>query len=271
MIFHINSRTTRPMTSPTHRSMCALLAASLLAAPLLLTACAPTDFVRSVDSAPSSIDLTVVSASQLESVGDTARVQSRVLDQVGVVLANVPLRWSVTPAGIVQMVSNGTFSAVANGRATIIAEVDPADTGVRPRGYLSGPLADTVVIEVRQRAVRLTITVSDTAFKSLGAVRSLRSEVADRRGNIMGLDVAPVSWRSVNATIVSVDSAGVVRSRAEGRTTILATSGELSATAALTVTPRLPHVSCMVYAQRRQSKTSCVSLDFVLREREAGR
>jgi len=266
----MNSRKSPPkirsVTSPTLRATSALLAASLV-----VTACAPADMVRSVYNAPDSIDLTFVSASPLESFGDTALVQSRVLDQAGAALTNVPLRWSASPAGIVQMVDNGTFSAVGNGRVTIIAEVDPAQSGVRPRGYLSGPLADTVIIEVRQRAVRLDITVSDTTFRSLGAVRSLRAVVTDRRGNIMGLNVAPVSWHSVNAAIVSVDSAGAARSRAEGLTSIVARSGELSATAVMTVSPRLPHVSCMVYAHRRQSKTSCVSLDFVLREREAGR
>jgi hypothetical protein len=255
-----------PMTSRTP-----WLVRTLVTASLLVTACAPADIVRSADNAPGSIDLTVVSAAQLESFGDTARVQSRVLDQAGATLANVPLRWSASPAGVVQIVGNGTFSAVGNGRVTIIAEVDPAEGGVRPRGYISGPIADTVVIEVRQRAVRLSITVADTTFKALDARRSLRAEVADRRGNLMGPSLAPVSWRSANATIVSIDSAGVARSRAEGRTNIVATSGELSATAVMSVTPRLPHVSCMVYAQRRQSKTSCVALDFVLREREAGR
>ena len=264
MISSLTSRPTRHRTTP--RMACALLAASLL-----VTACTPADLVRAVDRAPGRIDLTLVSAALLESFGDTARVQSRVFDQAGAALTEVPLRWSASPAGIVQMVGNGTFSAIGNGRVTIIAQVDPGETSVRPRGYLSGPLADTVVVDVRQRAVRLAITVSDTTFKSLGAVRSLRAEVADRRGNLMGPGVAPVSWRSVHATIVSVDSAGLARSRAEGRTNIVASSGELSATAAMTVTPRVPHVSCMVYAQRRQSKTSCVSLDFVLREREAGR
>lgn len=262
MIFPMNfSRTTR-----TSRR-----AAALLAAAWLVTACAPADMVRSDDSAPGSIDLTVVSATRLESFGDTALVLSRVLDQAGAALSNVPLRWSASPDGIVQMVSTGTFRAIANGRVTIIAEVDPAESGVRPRGYHSGPVADTVVIEVRQRAVRLAIALSDTIFKTLDARRPLRAEVTDRRGNVMGPGVALVSWRSVNATIVSVDSTGIARSRAEGRTSIVAASGDLSATAAMLVAPRLPHVSCMVYAQRKQAKTSCVSLDFMLREREAGR
>lgn len=260
------SLTNSPLTSHTPR-----LGRALLAASLLVTACAPADMVRSIDNAPGNIDLTVVGAALLESFGDTARVQLRVLDQAGTALANVPMRWSATPAGIVQMAGSGTFRAVGNGRVTIIAEVDPAESGVRPRGYLSGPIADTVVIDVRQRAVRLTISVADTTFKALDARRSLRAEVADRRGNLMGPHVAPVSWRSADATVVSVDSAGVARSRAEGRTNIVATSGELSATAAMSVAPRLPHVSCMVYIQRRQSRASCVALDFVLREREAVR
>lgn len=251
--------------------MSRLHAPLLFVGSLLVVACAPADMLRTPDSAPSSIDLTLVGAAQLESFGDTARFQTKIIGQDGRTLSGVPVRWSASPAGVVQQVGDGTFSAIANGRVTVVAMIDPAATGVRPGGYQASPAADTVVIDVRQRAARIALTVSDTIFRTINAVRPLRAQVTDRRGNPMAQAVAPVIWRSASPAVVSIDSLGVARSRTEGRSSVTATSGDVSATAALTVAPRLPHTSCMVYNARRQSRSACVSLDFVLREREAAR
>jgi len=252
-------------------SMSRVHASLMFVGSLLVVACAPGDIIRTPDTAPSSVDLTLISAAALESFGDTARFQTKIAGQDGRTLSDVPVRWSASPAGILQQVGDGTFSAIANGRVTVVALVDPAGGGVRPGGYQANPLADSVVIEVRQRVALLSLTVSDTIFRTINAARTLRAQVTDRRGNPISAAIAPVSWRSANSSVISIDSLGVARSRVEGRTSVTATSGGVSATSALTVAPRLPHVSCMVYAARRQSKSTCVSLDFVLREREAAR
>ncbi len=249
--------------------MIAFNSVSLLAAALAIAACAPADMTRAPEAAAASIDLALVSGSQLESFGDTAIAQTRVRDASGSPMSAVPIKWSVSPAGIVQTLADGKLVAIGNGRVTVIAEVDPASSGVRPGGYVASPLADSVVLDVKQRAVDLALLGADTIFRTIGAARVMRVQAVDRRGHPVAASVAPISWRSEQMSVVTVDSLGVARSRSEGVARIIASSGSASTTLNITVSPRLPHVSCMVYAQRRQSKTSCVSLDFVIREREA--
>ncbi len=238
---------------------------------MAIMACAPADMTRTPDAAAGTIDLTLVSAAQLESFGDTAILQTRVRDLAGGTMSAVPMKWSASPAGIVQTLANGRFMAIGNGRVTVVAEVDPASSGVRPGGYVASPLADSVVLEVRQRAADIALIGADTLFRTIGAARVMRVQAVDRRGHPVMAIVAPISWRSEQTGIVTIDSLGVARSRSEGVARVIASSGSVSKSLNITVSPRLPHVSCMVYAQRRQSKTSCVSLDFVIREREAGR
>jgi hypothetical protein len=71
--------------------------------------------------------------------------------------------------------------------------------------------------------------------------------------------------------VVTVDGAGVVRSAGEGAARVTVRADGLLGAATFTVRPRVPHTSCMVFTARRQSRQSCVTLDFVVRERGAAR
>lgn len=272
----ITRPTTRSVTRSMTRSMRrpidrALLTASLLAASLLLGGCAADDVLVPDDRHAAGVSLTASVSVALASIGDTALVQPRVYDQHGATIAGARLRWSVRPAGVVQQDAEGVYRAVGNGRVTVVAEVDPGETGVRPAGYWAGRVADSTVIEVRQRAAHLAVAPVDTAFGTLGAARQLRVQVTDARGNAMIDGPPPLAWQSADARVVTVDGAGVVRSLGEGTARIVVRADQLTGAATFTVQPRLPHTSCMVFAQRRQTRQSCVTLDFVLHEREAGR
>jgi hypothetical protein len=243
----------------------------LLAASLTLTACGADDLLRPDSARPSKLTLTSKSTASLASLNDTALVSARVLDQSGNAMDGVRLRWTLLTPGVVSREADGVYRAIGNGRATVVAQVDIAETGAHPHGYYASPVADTVVIEVRQRPARLTIAPVDTAFGALGAARQLLVQVTDARGNAM-IDGPPaLVWRSADAKIVSVDTNGVVRSLGEGSARVTVQAGDLSGATNFIVRPRLPHTSCMVFAQRRQTKQSCVTLEFMMHEREAGR
>jgi hypothetical protein len=243
----------------------------LLASSAALAACTGDDPLSPNGSDAFGVVLTTAGPVSLASLGDTAALSSRVIDRNGQPLRNVPLKWSVSPAGIVEQDGAGIYRAIANGRVTIVAEIDPNETGVRPTGYWAGHVADTLVIEVRQRAARLTLAPVDTAFSMLGSWRQLRVQVTDARGHAM-LDGPPaLTWQSADARVATVDDAGVVRSIAEGTAQITVRADEIVGSATFAVRPRLPHTSCMVYAQRRQSRQSCVTLDLTLRERGTAR
>ncbi len=258
------------MTSrtPTHRMLRPQLGALLAAA--TLAACSSGDPI--VDDGPRAAGVHLVSdrAALLTSLGDSAVLRPRVYDVHGATMGDVRLRWSVSRPGVLQQEGEGIFRAVGNGRVTIVAEVDPTATGVRPAGYWAGVSADTVEVEVRQRAVRLTLAPVDTAFATLGASRPLRVLVTDARGNPMVDGPPPLAWRSADARVVTVDDAGVVRSAGEGVAPVSVQAEDLIGALTFTVHPRLPHTSCMVYAQRGQAKQACVTLDLVLRERAEG-
>jgi hypothetical protein len=243
----------------------------LLAASLALTACGDSDAVGPDGSRSATVVLTVSTTAPLASLGDSINLAPRVLDQRGRPVDDARLRWSVRPAGVVQQDGEGVFRAIGNGRATIVAEVDPGASGVRPAGYWVGALADSAVVEVRQHAVRLSLVPMDTMFTTLGGARQMRVQVTDARGNPLVQAPPALGWESADPRVVTVDSAGVARSVAEGSTQITVDGADLSGAVTFAVRPRRPHTSCMVFARRRQTRRSCVTLDLVVREREAAR
>ena len=99
----------------------------------------------------------------------------------------------------------------------------------------------------------------------LGSTRLLKATITDARGNVMLDGFAPLTWQSSNAKVAKVDSAGKVQSFGESVASISVATQRLVGSAVFTVRPRLAHTSCMVYAPRRQTRQSCVTLDFVVR------
>ena len=242
----------------------------LLAASTALTACAPDALLGPGRSQPGHLTITATGPVSLVSLGDSTVLRTSVLDRDGRPLDDVRLRWSVSSSGIVERDAEGVYRAVGNGLVTIVAEVDPGETGVRPDGYWAGRVADSVTIEVRQRPARLSLAPVDTSFATLGARRQLRAQVTDARGNPMVDDPPVLIWRSADPRVVVVDSAGVVSSLGEGTARITVRADALGGETTFTVSPRLPHTSCMEFAQRGKARRSCVTLDLILRDRVAG-
>jgi hypothetical protein len=241
-----------------------------LAMSVAMSACGSADVFAPGDGQASSLSLTLSGAPLLSSLGDSALLNPKVLDASGNMLSTRNVRWSMRPTGIVVQ-EGSAFRAVKNGRVTIVAEIELGMTGVRPDGYWAGRVADSVTIDVQQRAVRLSLAPVDTAFTTLGAVRKLQVTATDARGNTLLGSLPALTWSSSQPGAATVDSAGVVKSMAEGLSVVTVQAVGLFGAVTFTVRPRLPHTSCMVFAQRRQSKQSCVTVDFTIREREAGR
>jgi hypothetical protein len=241
-----------------------------VAVSVAMSACGSGDVFAPGDVQAASLSLKVLGTSSLASLGDSALLNPKVLDASGNMLSTRDVRWSVRPQGIV--VQEGTaFRAVGNGRVTIVAEIELGQTGVRPDGYWAERVADSVTIDVQQRAVRLSLAPVDTAFTTLGALRKLLVTATDARGHALIGNLPALTWSSSQPSAATVDSTGVVKSLAEGLSVVTVQTAGLLGVVIFTVRPRLPHTSCMVFAQRRQSKQSCVTVDFTVREREAGR
>jgi hypothetical protein len=77
-----------------------------------------------------------VSDATLASLGDTLRITAVAVDANGTTLPDIPLRWRVERAGIVDTVAGGTFFSVANGQVRVWAELAFATGGIeRGVGY----------------------------------------------------------------------------------------------------------------------------------------
>lgn len=83
--------------------------------------------------------------------------------------------------------------------------------------------------------VATTVTVNPTSA-TLAAIEEttrLTAEVRDQNGQVMA--GAAVAWASTDASVATVDASGLVTAAANGSTTITATAGSVSGTAAVTV------------------------------------
>lgn len=254
-------------TSPVRASWPRIRTGALVLCLCTLTACSTKDATSPDAPIASALSLSSAGSLTLASFGDTARLTARVTDAQGHALTAPPLKWTVSPTGIVAEDAAGVFRAIGNGAVTISAEIDPAPTGVRPGGYFVGHRRDSVVVVVRQRAAVLALRQLDTTFTTLDASRQMQVILTDRRGNALAGPLPPLAWSAANTAIVTVDSGGRVQSRAEGTGQVTVQAEGLTAGATFTVQPRLPHTACMVFARRRQSRQSCVTLALTLRER----
>jgi len=150
-------------------------------------------------------------ADTLWSLGDsTAPFVATGYDAAANPIPGVPFIWesSDTSVAWVNSVSH-RVAARKTGSATVRAIVDH-DTA-------------SVIVVVRQRLARLAFAPAGLFFDALTAQASVAATGLDAGGNpIVGV---AVTWQSVNANIVTVDTAGLVTARANDTTYVRARSG----------------------------------------------
>lgn len=108
-------------------------------------------------------------------------------------------------------------------------------------------------------AIPASVAVSPTPVtQSLGATQQLTATVRDAGGNV--LTGQSVTWTSTNPSVASVSGTGLETGVGAGTTTITATSGGISGSAAITVNPIAPGtVSDLVIAAKTDTS---VTLSF---------
>jgi uncharacterized protein YjdB len=171
----------------------------------------------SVEQRPASVRVTPGTVT-LPALRDTVSLRADVLDAKGNAVTGATVQWStsnaavatVTPAGVVTAAGNGSAVITAtagsvNGAAQVSVQQTPHALRVSPGAVTITALTDTV---------RLTATVVDAREQPIAA--------------------AQVTWSSSNTGVASV-AGGVVTAVSNGTTTIVATSGPLTATTAVTV------------------------------------
>ena len=152
--------------------------------------------------------------------GDTLRLAAEAADANGHPVARMEFDWASSDTLVAVVDDAGLVTGIGAGET----EVTATAAGVTGRAEL------TVVTPV---PTTVAVTPDTVALTALGQTAQLAAEARDQIGRVM--EGVPVSWSSADTTVAAVDSAGLVTAFGGGATTIAATAGEVSGTAAVTV------------------------------------
>lgn len=185
-----------------------------------------------------SVNVSAAATTDLASFGDTRAFTAVVRDASGGVIANAPVSWTSTPAGVVTLSSTSglttTATAAQNGTATVTAT----------SGTVSG--SGTVTIAQRLAAVKASpASLSVTP----GGTRQLNPVAADLRDNAIA-GVTGFTYASSNNAVATVSTSGLVSGVANGlaTVTISLTRDGVTASAPVSITVAAAATSASVAA-----------------------
>ncbi|MDE2878525.1 MAG: Ig-like domain-containing protein [Gemmatimonadota bacterium] len=169
---------------------------------------------------PQPAALTVTpGAIQLAAIDQTVQLVAEVRDQRGQIMTSVVVAWSSSDGAVVNVDSTGLVRAAGDGTATVTAS--------------AGDASDTAEITVAQEVSAIAVSPATARLEAVGDTARLVAEPTDANGYPVA--DAAVDWRSDDKNVAVVDSAGLVRAVGEGTATVTASTGDVSATAAITV------------------------------------
>ena len=181
---------------------------------------------------PALTDITVTPSSATLMVGETKGFVATALDQDGNAMPGIDIAWSSSDPTVGAIDDDGVFTALVAGTATVTAA--------------SGDIAGTATVTVSDEEPVLTSLNVTPPRATLAAGDSLKFIVTarDQNGNVM--PAGAVAWTSSDPAAGTIDDDGVFTALAAGTTTVTATSGEVAATAAVTVIAAEPEFGMVV-------------------------
>ena len=135
--------------------------------------------------------------------------------------SGVDVHWSSADSAIARVSNDGTVTALGAGDAVLVATV--------------GGERGTAVVSVRPRdisSLRLTPTTS-SLYPS--KTEQLALTAYDDAGRAMTVPIDNAKWSTTNATVLSVDDAGLVTGKVRGNAVVTAKIGSKAATASVNV------------------------------------
>lgn len=153
--------------------------------------------------------------------GTDRALVATVQTDVGAVLTDRPIAWSVNNSAVASVSSTGVVTALAPGTVTVLAVSE-------------GRVGQATIVVVARLADAITITPS-AANVQVGGTLSLLVQVTDPNGNL--LTDRPVGFSSDNSAVAIVSAAGVVSAMQPGVARITAVSEGKSTVATITVVP----------------------------------
>jgi uncharacterized protein YjdB len=187
------------------------------AAPVVAAPKAPV--VVPADTVVAALELADKSPMTVE-VGETKMLAAKVTNKRGELLPTVRVSWEASEPGIATVDGDGVLTAVAPGRSLVTAKV-----GERTR---------VLSVDVQSTVGHVTMSIPRDTLQP-GESATAAALVTDRRDAALQL---PVTWRSTNPAVASVDESGVVRASGSGRTVIIASVGTVAdSTPVVVLTP----------------------------------
>ena len=153
-------------------------------------------------------------------IGDTATLTATVTDSNGNEIANASVAWATSDGSVATVDSTGLVTAVGVGEASVTAT--------------SGSVEASVDITVAQAVHSLSVHPTELGFSAIGDRATLVATATDVNGNEIAN--APVVWTTSDTSVATVDSAGLVTAAGVGEASVTATSGDIEASADVTVT-----------------------------------
>ena len=167
--------------------------------------------------------LVVISAPaglQIPAVGDSIQLVAVGFDRMSKdVTDSRPTWYSLDPVHAQVDAASGYVRGVSAGSARIVATQDGAE--------------DTVVVQVTNIPVSLTVIPAEAAMWSVGDTLALQATARNSRGEIVGVTVA---WYTNEVTVVRVTDQGRVVALAAGTARVIASASGLADTAVISVT-----------------------------------
>ena len=151
-------------------------------------------------------------------LGQTAQLAVEVREQAGRAMAEALVSWASGDTLVAAVDSAGLVTAMGGGTTTVSAT--------------AGEVSGAVVVTVTQATGSVVVTPASGAV-ALGDTLRLAAEAFDENGH--RVDGAAFAWSSSDASVATVDDAGLVRARSEGTATITAAAGNVRGAAEITV------------------------------------
>ena len=193
------------------------------------------------------------SADTLVAFGDTVRLVAEARDANGHVVEGATFSWASSDPRVATVDTSGLVSVVGSGRARVTTS--------------AGAVSATAEITVAQEVADVSVSPSAHTLVALGDTVRLAAEARDANGYL--IEATAFSWASSDASAAPVDALGLVTALGNGRTTVTASVGAVSATAEITVVQGVADVSVSPSADTLVAFRDTVRL--VAQARDAGR
>ena len=152
-------------------------------------------------------------------LGDTLRLSAEALDATGNTVPDAAFTWSSSNESVVAVDESGLATAAGNGTATITAN--------------SGSVSGSAALTVTQMVSSVAVSPDADTLVAFGDTVRLIAEAADANGHAVA--GAEFAWASGDTLVATVDGLGLVTAAGNGATTITATAGSASRSAAVVV------------------------------------